>query len=116
VGVLPFQLGLPEMILVLVIALVVLGPKRLPEAGRAAGRGIREFKDAFSVGESRPAGAGAHASAAPSGTPRPRYTPPKPYEPPPPPIDPGIYVPHAELASPPVVVTEATSPAADLIV
>ncbi len=110
----PFQLGLPEMILVVVIALVVLGPKRLPEAGRAAGRGIREFKDAFSVGEGRSAGEG--AGAPPSGTPRPRYTPPKPYEPPPPPIDPGIYVPHAELASPPVVVTEGTSPAAGPIV
>ena len=29
----PFQLGLPEVILVLVVALLFLGPKRLPEAG-----------------------------------------------------------------------------------
>ncbi len=41
----PFQLGLPEVILVLVVALLFLGPKRLPEAGRSLGRGIREFKD-----------------------------------------------------------------------
>ena len=37
-----------ELILVLVIALVVLGPKRLPEAGRALGKGLREFKDSVS--------------------------------------------------------------------
>ncbi len=40
----PFQLGLPEIILVLVIALVFLGPSRMPEAGNAIGRGIREFR------------------------------------------------------------------------
>ncbi len=37
-----------ELILVLAIALIVLGPKRLPEAGRALGRGLREFKDSVS--------------------------------------------------------------------
>lgn len=36
-----------ELIVVLVIALVVLGPKRLPDAGRSLGRGIREFKGAI---------------------------------------------------------------------
>jgi sec-independent protein translocase protein TatA len=36
-----------ELIVVLVIALVVLGPKRLPDAGRALGNGMREFKDSI---------------------------------------------------------------------
>ncbi|HEV2062117.1 MAG TPA: twin-arginine translocase TatA/TatE family subunit [Solirubrobacteraceae bacterium] len=40
-------IGLPEMIIVLVIALIVLGPKRLPSAGRSLGNGMREFKDAI---------------------------------------------------------------------
>jgi sec-independent protein translocase protein TatA len=37
-----------QLIIALVIALVVLGPKRLPEVGRSLGRGIREFKDSVS--------------------------------------------------------------------
>jgi sec-independent protein translocase protein TatA len=41
------QIGPMEIALVLVIALIVLGPKRLPEAGRSLGRGIREFKDSL---------------------------------------------------------------------
>ncbi len=40
-------IGLPEILIVLVIALVVLGPKRLPDAGRSLGRGLREFKGAI---------------------------------------------------------------------
>ncbi len=41
------QIGPMEIILVLVIALLVLGPKRLPEAGRSIGKGMREFKDSI---------------------------------------------------------------------
>jgi sec-independent protein translocase protein TatA len=37
-----------ELIIVLVIALIVLGPKRLPEVGRSVGRGMREFKESIS--------------------------------------------------------------------
>jgi sec-independent protein translocase protein TatA len=37
-----------ELMLVLVIALVVLGPKKLPEAGRSLGKGMREFKNTLS--------------------------------------------------------------------
>jgi sec-independent protein translocase protein TatA len=40
--------GFPELIVILVIALIVLGPKKLPEAGRAMGKGMREFKDSLS--------------------------------------------------------------------
>ena len=42
------QVGPLEVILVLPIALIVLGPKKLPEAGRAVGKGLREFKDSLS--------------------------------------------------------------------
>jgi len=42
------NIGPMELILVLVIALVVLGPRKLPEAGRAVGRSMREFKDSLS--------------------------------------------------------------------
>jgi sec-independent protein translocase protein TatA len=37
-----------EMLVVLVVALIVLGPKRLPEAARSVGRGMRELKDSLS--------------------------------------------------------------------
>jgi len=82
----PFQLGLPEIVLVLVIALVFLGPKRLPEAGNAIGRGMREFRAGISgLDDERPA--------------PPAFEPPTSYVPPP------SYV-------PPVDATEAYSPPA----
>lgn len=43
-----FGLGPAEVILVLVIALIVFGPGRLPEIGQALGKSIREFRDASS--------------------------------------------------------------------
>ena len=43
----PFNVGPMELILVLAIALIVLGPKKLPEAGRSIGKGMREFKDSI---------------------------------------------------------------------
>jgi sec-independent protein translocase protein TatA len=46
------NVGPLELIIVLVIALVVLGPKRLPEAGKSLGKGMREFRDALSGGGS----------------------------------------------------------------
>jgi sec-independent protein translocase protein TatA len=45
-------IGVPEMLIVLVIALIVLGPKRLPDAGKSLGRGLREFKGALTGGSS----------------------------------------------------------------
>jgi sec-independent protein translocase protein TatA len=46
------NIGPLELVLVLAIALIVLGPKKLPEAGRAMGRGLREFKESVSSGKS----------------------------------------------------------------
>jgi len=43
----PLGLGLPEILIVLVIVLVVFGPKRLPDLGRSLGSGMREFKDSI---------------------------------------------------------------------
>lgn len=40
-------IGPMELVIVLVIALIVLGPKRLPDAGRSLGRGMREFKNSL---------------------------------------------------------------------
>jgi sec-independent protein translocase protein TatA len=37
-----------ELLVILVVALLVLGPKRLPEAARSVGRGMRELKDSLS--------------------------------------------------------------------
>jgi sec-independent protein translocase protein TatA len=42
------SIGPMEMIVILAIALIVLGPKRLPEFGRSLGGGLREFKDSIS--------------------------------------------------------------------
>ena len=39
------SIGPMELIIVLVVALIVLGPKRLPSAGRSLGSGIRQFKE-----------------------------------------------------------------------
>lgn len=40
--------GPMELIVILVVALIVLGPKKLPEAARSVGRGMREFKESIS--------------------------------------------------------------------
>jgi sec-independent protein translocase protein TatA len=43
------QVGATEIIVVLAIALIVLGPKRLPEMARQLGRGVRELKEAMNM-------------------------------------------------------------------
>jgi sec-independent protein translocase protein TatA len=45
----PFNVGPLELIIVLAIALIVLGPKKLPEFGRSIGSGMREFKDSLTT-------------------------------------------------------------------
>lgn len=42
------QIGMPEILIVLLIVLLVFGAKRLPEIGASMGKGIREFKRSFS--------------------------------------------------------------------
>ncbi|MFC4557333.1 twin-arginine translocase TatA/TatE family subunit [Virgibacillus kekensis] len=40
-----FNIGFPGLILILIIALVIFGPKKLPEIGKAAGTTLKEFKN-----------------------------------------------------------------------
>jgi sec-independent protein translocase protein TatA len=41
----PFGIGWVEILILLLVALLLFGPKRLPEMGRSLGKGLREFKD-----------------------------------------------------------------------
>ena len=47
-GAIMFGIGMPELMVIMVVALVVLGPKRLPEIARALGKGLAEFRRATS--------------------------------------------------------------------
>ena len=44
-----FGIGIPELILILIVGLIVFGPSKLPEIGRAVGKGLREFRKASSA-------------------------------------------------------------------
>ena len=44
----PFGIGIWEILILLLVVLLVFGPKRLPEMGRSLGKGMREFKDSIS--------------------------------------------------------------------
>jgi sec-independent protein translocase protein TatA len=48
----PGNIGWQGLVVILIVLLLVFGPKRLPEMGRSIGRGMREFKDSLS-GDSR---------------------------------------------------------------
>jgi sec-independent protein translocase protein TatA len=43
----PGFIGVPELLLLGLVALLLFGPKRLPEMGRGLGKGMREFKDSI---------------------------------------------------------------------
>jgi len=54
-----------HLIILLILALVFLGPKRLPDAGRALGQGLREFKSSIGGGHDEDRQLPAHAIATP---------------------------------------------------
>jgi sec-independent protein translocase protein TatA len=58
-----------HLLLILVVALIVLGPKRLPEAGRGLGSAIRGFKDSLSTAELSEEQAAIRPSREPDDTP-----------------------------------------------
>ena len=49
-----FGLGVPELVLILIIGLVIFGPGKLPDVGKALGKSIREFKAANKEEEQPP--------------------------------------------------------------
>ena len=48
------KLGLPELLVILVIALIIFGPSKISELGKGLGEGIRNFKSAVKEGETPP--------------------------------------------------------------
>lgn len=65
------NVGPLEILVVLIIALIVFGPKRLPELGRSLGKGIREFRSSISGGGDREGEDSAPARIEPSDEPAP---------------------------------------------
>jgi sec-independent protein translocase protein TatA len=60
------NIGPMELVVILALALLILGPKRLPDAGRSLGRGMREFKDSLTGREPEAAHAHELDAAAPA--------------------------------------------------
>ena len=83
----PFGIGIWEVLILLLVVLLVFGPKRLPEMGRSLGKGMREFKDSISgkdddepvhhrLAQRAAAGGGASGRAAQSASATPSPSPP----------------------------------------
>ncbi len=51
----PGWMGAPELLILLLVVLLVFGPKKLPEMGRSLGKGMREFKSSVTGKEHEPA-------------------------------------------------------------
>jgi sec-independent protein translocase protein TatA len=65
------EIGITGLIVILVVALLIFGPKRLPEIGRSLGRGMREFKDSVTGKDEPSASAELPAAAVTTPTPEP---------------------------------------------
>jgi sec-independent protein translocase protein TatA len=63
-----------HLLLILVVALLVLGPKRLPEVGRSVGKGIRDFKHAVDFTGERPEDVASTEATKPAPEPADRIT------------------------------------------
>jgi sec-independent protein translocase protein TatA len=50
----PSFIGFPELIVLVIVLLLIFGPKRLPEIGRSMGKGMREFKDSVTGKDDEP--------------------------------------------------------------
>ena len=61
----PGWIGFPELLILLLVVLLVLGPKRLPEMGKQLGRGMREFKDSITGKDDHAAASSAELPAPP---------------------------------------------------
>jgi sec-independent protein translocase protein TatA len=48
------EIGIAGLVVILIVALLVFGPKRLPEMGRSLGRGMREFKESVTGQDDKP--------------------------------------------------------------
>ena len=62
------DIGIPGLLIILIIALIVIGPGKLPEVGAALGRGLREFRRATDLNSEPQAAAAGEAAALPSET------------------------------------------------
>jgi sec-independent protein translocase protein TatA len=60
----PGFIGMPELLLLGLVALIVFGPKRLPEMGRGLGKGMREFKESVTGSPREPVAIEEHEEAA----------------------------------------------------
>ncbi len=58
------EIGIVGLIAILIVALLVFGPKRLPEIGRSLGKGMREFKDSITGRDEKTELAAPHADDA----------------------------------------------------
>lgn len=65
-----FGLGFPELAVILVVALVIFGPSKLPELGSGLGKGLRDFRKAFESNPDELEGEGGDAKKADDEKPR----------------------------------------------